>query len=130
MPRRARLDAPGVIHHVMIRGIERRSIFRDNKDRDDMIDRLGDLIPATKTACSAWALLHARQTRTAGGGDLWAWQRGSVLPGKATDPSGSTESVLLPGGKGVGGGRDSGCEQITDGPTGCCLCGKERGRGL
>jgi len=57
MPRFARLDAPGAIHHVMIRGIERRSIFRDNKDRDDMIDRLADLLPATKTACYAWALL-------------------------------------------------------------------------
>jgi len=51
MPRRARLDAPGVIHHVMIRGIERRLIFRDNKDRDDMIHRLADLLAATKTAC-------------------------------------------------------------------------------
>jgi len=44
MPRLARLDAPQVIHHVMIRGIERRLIFRDNKDRDDMIDRLADLL--------------------------------------------------------------------------------------
>jgi putative transposase len=62
MPRRARLDAPGVIHHVMIRGIKRRSLFRDNNDRDDMIDRLADLIAATKTACHAWAFLstHAR----------------------------------------------------------------------
>ncbi len=51
MPRLARLDAPGVIHHVIIRGIERRKIFRDNKDRDDMIDRLADLLPATNTAC-------------------------------------------------------------------------------
>jgi len=34
MPRLARLDAPGVIHHVMIRGIERRKIFRNNKDRN------------------------------------------------------------------------------------------------
>ncbi len=57
MPRLARLDAPGVIHHVIIRGIERRSIFRDNEDRDDMIDRLADLLPATKTACYAWAFL-------------------------------------------------------------------------
>jgi len=65
MPRLARLDAPGVIHHVMIRGIERRSIFRDNKDRDDMIDRLADLIPATKTASYAWAFLsnHAHFQR-------------------------------------------------------------------
>jgi len=55
MPRLARLDAPGVIHHVIIRGIERRSIFRDNEDRDDMIDRLADLLPATKTAFYAWA---------------------------------------------------------------------------
>jgi len=27
MPRLARLDAPGVLHHVIIRGIERRKIF-------------------------------------------------------------------------------------------------------
>ena len=57
MPRRARLDAPGVIHHVIIRGIERRWIFRDDKDRDDMIDRLADLLPATTPACYAWAFL-------------------------------------------------------------------------
>ncbi len=33
MPRLARLDAPGVFHHVMIRGIERRKIFWNKKDR-------------------------------------------------------------------------------------------------
>ena len=43
MPRLARLDAPGVLHHIIIRGIERRKIFRDDKDRDDFIDRLSDL---------------------------------------------------------------------------------------
>ena len=57
MPRLARLDAPGVIHHVMIRGIERRKIFRNNKDRNDMMDRLADLLPATNTICYAWAFL-------------------------------------------------------------------------
>ena len=35
MPRLARLDAPGVLHHVIIRGIERREIFRNDTDRDD-----------------------------------------------------------------------------------------------
>ncbi len=35
MPRLARLDAPGVIHHVIMGGIERRKIFRNNKDRND-----------------------------------------------------------------------------------------------
>ena len=30
----ARLDTPGLLHHVMIRGIERRKIFNDDKDRE------------------------------------------------------------------------------------------------
>jgi hypothetical protein len=33
MPISARLDASGVLHHIIIRGIERRKIFRDNKER-------------------------------------------------------------------------------------------------
>ena len=32
MPRQARLDAPGTLHHVMIRGIERSVIFKDDQD--------------------------------------------------------------------------------------------------
>ena len=57
MPRLARLDAPGVLQHIIIRGIERRKIFRDDKDRDDLIDRLSELLPATQTACYAWAFI-------------------------------------------------------------------------
>jgi len=57
MPRLARLDAPGVLHHVIIRGIERRDIFKDNKDRDNLLERLADLLPATKTSCYAWTFL-------------------------------------------------------------------------
>ena len=41
MPRLARLDAPGVLHHIMIRGIERRKIFINNKDRVRVI---GDVL--------------------------------------------------------------------------------------
>ena len=33
MPRQARLDAPGAMHHVMGRGIERKNIFRSAADR-------------------------------------------------------------------------------------------------
>ena len=33
MTRIARLDTPGLLHHIMIRGIERRKIFNDDKDR-------------------------------------------------------------------------------------------------
>ena len=57
MPRLARLDTPGVLNHIIIRGIERRKIFKDNKDKDNFLDRLGTLLPETKTACYAWALL-------------------------------------------------------------------------
>ena len=42
---------------IIIRGIERRKIFRDNKDRDNLVERLEHLIPATNTACYAWAFL-------------------------------------------------------------------------
>jgi len=41
MPRQARIDAPGSLHHIMCRGIERREIFRDNQDRRNFVDRLG-----------------------------------------------------------------------------------------
>jgi len=40
MPRQARLDAPGVLQHIMARGIERRKIFWDNKDRK--VPEVGD----------------------------------------------------------------------------------------
>lgn len=43
MARGARLDAPGVLHHVMVRGIERRPIFQDDRDRTDFVTRLADL---------------------------------------------------------------------------------------
>jgi len=57
MPRTARLDAPGVLNHVMIRGIERRKIFRNNIDSEDSIERLEILCPGMQTNCYAWAFL-------------------------------------------------------------------------
>ncbi len=57
MPRLARLDAPGVLHHVIIRGIERRNIFEDSKDRDNLLKRLGELLPPTQISCYARVLL-------------------------------------------------------------------------
>ena len=40
MPRQPRLDVPGVIYHILARGIERRRIFQDNQDYNDFINRL------------------------------------------------------------------------------------------
>ncbi len=57
MPRQARIDAPGAVHHVIVRGIERRDIFRDNQDRHDWIERLATILEETATPCFAWALM-------------------------------------------------------------------------
>lgn len=57
MPRGPRLDAPDVLHHVMARGLERRAIFRDDRDRRDFVDRLGRLGGAGAFTVYAWALL-------------------------------------------------------------------------
>ena len=53
MPRRARLDTPGTLHHVMVRGIERRRIVDDVADRKNFIQRMGELSADTKTTIYA-----------------------------------------------------------------------------
>ncbi len=57
MPRQARLDAPGVLQHIMARGIERRKIFWDDKDRSSFLERLALILEETQTQCYAWALI-------------------------------------------------------------------------
>jgi putative transposase len=57
MPRNARIDAPGALHHIIVRGIEGRKIFIDDKDRHNFLDRLGKIISETGTKCFAWALI-------------------------------------------------------------------------
>jgi len=57
MPRQARVDAPGALHHVIARGIERRRLFEDDADRGEFLVRLGGALEATATPCYAWALI-------------------------------------------------------------------------
>jgi putative transposase len=52
MPRQARLDTPGTLHHVMMRGIERKRIFREEEDRKDFVSRLKNLSQETGTGFS------------------------------------------------------------------------------
>ena len=47
MPRKARIDAPGALHHLILRGIERKRIFQDDTDRNNFLDRLGDILKDT-----------------------------------------------------------------------------------
>ena len=57
MPRKARIDAPGAMHHIIARGIEGRPIFQNAADREDFMERLGHIIKDTETKCFAWALI-------------------------------------------------------------------------
>jgi len=57
MPRQARLDAPGTLHHVILRGIEGGTIVADAEDRAAFLGRLGDIATASGTTLYAWALL-------------------------------------------------------------------------
>lgn len=57
MPRTARIDIPGLLQHVTVRGIERRDIFLDDDDKALFVERLSKLLIATGTNCLAWALM-------------------------------------------------------------------------
>ena len=57
MPRKARIDAPGALHHIIVMGIERRKIFYDDTDRENFLDRLETILSDTGTLCFAWALI-------------------------------------------------------------------------
>jgi hypothetical protein len=49
MPRQARLDVPGTLHYVIIRGIEKRRIADNSKDRGDFVSRIGEIASDTRT---------------------------------------------------------------------------------
>jgi REP element-mobilizing transposase RayT len=57
MPRIGRIDAPGALHHIIIRGIEKKPIFLSDTDRDRFTARLGKVLTDTVTPCYAWALM-------------------------------------------------------------------------
>jgi len=57
MPRQSRIDAPGALHHIIARGIDRKRIFIDSVDSDDFLNRLGNILTQTQTACFSWALI-------------------------------------------------------------------------
>jgi REP element-mobilizing transposase RayT len=58
MPRKARIDAPGALHHIIIRGIERKAIFKDTADREYFFERSGQIISETETGCYAWVFMR------------------------------------------------------------------------
>ena len=63
MPRGPRLDAPGTLHHVILRGIERRRIVNDDNDRDNFVVRMGTVAMQTKTSIYAYKSLGTLLTK-------------------------------------------------------------------
>jgi putative transposase len=57
MPRKARLDVPGALHHIMVRGINKSAIFDDDQDRQKFLERLGENIIEAKCSVYAWVLM-------------------------------------------------------------------------
>jgi len=57
MPRQARLDAPGALHHIMVRGINKTDIFADDQDKARFLERLGETVTEGKCSISAWVLM-------------------------------------------------------------------------
>jgi REP element-mobilizing transposase RayT len=57
MPRQARIDAPGALHHIILRGIEQKAIFKDQQDYNNFLKRLSRILTETATFCFAWALM-------------------------------------------------------------------------
>ena len=57
MPRHKRLEIPGAIYHVIVRGIERREIFKDDLDRTELLRRFKETQKSINYHCYAWALM-------------------------------------------------------------------------
>jgi len=57
MPRKSRIDYPGALHHIMVRGIEGRNIFSAKKDKQWFLKRLGTVLTDTGTNCYAFAFM-------------------------------------------------------------------------
>jgi REP element-mobilizing transposase RayT len=57
MPRKPRLDIPGLLQHVIVRGIEKCDIFLDYEDRSKFLKRFSTLLEETGTDCFAWSIM-------------------------------------------------------------------------
>ena len=57
MPRKARINQPGLTHHIMARTFNDLSLFRDDEDRTFYLSCLSHRIKETAFICYAWVLM-------------------------------------------------------------------------
>jgi len=58
LPRKSRIDAPGALHHIILRGIERRKIYYDDADRNNFIDRVSSIVAEKIAETNGFELLE------------------------------------------------------------------------
>ena len=114
MPRQARLDAPGTLHHVMLRGIERRAIVTDDADRHDFVRRLGALAMQSRTAIYGWALLTKQAYREFVAAGVAQERRPELVGGGQVRSGGGWSVVRGRGRQKAGDGRILGGEVFVD----------------
>ena len=57
MPRKARINHPGLTHHIMVHAINDLLLFRDDSDRNYCLSCLSQRIKETGFVCYAWVLM-------------------------------------------------------------------------
>jgi REP element-mobilizing transposase RayT len=57
MPRQARLDVPGALHHIIVRGINKAPIFVDDQDKNRFLERLSQNVTQGQCTVYAWVLM-------------------------------------------------------------------------
>jgi len=57
MPRQARLDIAGALHHIMVRGNNKTDIFEDDQDKARFLERLGWNVIDGQCSVYAWVLM-------------------------------------------------------------------------
>jgi putative transposase len=73
MPRKARLNVPGAIYHVMSRCLPMYQLFQDDTDRDYFLTLLSTGILSCEYKCYAWVLMdnHYHLVLRSGNEPLW-----------------------------------------------------------
>jgi len=46
---KTRRSRPGALHHIIVRGIERKTIFKDDADKDNFLERLKNILTDSDT---------------------------------------------------------------------------------
>jgi hypothetical protein len=58
MPRKARIDAPGALHHIVIQGIERKPAFKDSQDYQNVNERPANILMSSNFRLRSFSKIH------------------------------------------------------------------------